>query len=69
MPYLGIFGLEFKKNITRFEISIFEFVYLQNFEKKQKCVNFGRKMSYLGIFGLDFENNTVIFESSTVESV
>ena len=29
MPYLGIFGLEFEKNIVTFEISVFEFVLLQ----------------------------------------
>ena len=30
MPYLGIFGLEFEKNIVIFEISVVEFVLLQS---------------------------------------
>ena len=30
----GIFGLEFENNITMFEISTLEFVWLQNFMKK-----------------------------------
>ena len=54
MPDLGIFGLEFENNIVIFEISTLQFVYLQNFTKKQKCLNLGRKMPYLGIFGLEF---------------
>ena len=29
MPYLGIFRLEFEKNIDIFEISVLEFVLLQ----------------------------------------
>ena len=41
MPYLGIFGLEFDDNILIFEISILEFVQLQNFVKKQKYLNLG----------------------------
>ena len=45
---------------------------MQNFSKKQKCLNLGPKMPYLGIyqqklsylsiFGLEFEKNVVIFE-------
>ena len=49
MPDLGIFGLEFENNIVIFEISTFEFVYLQNLAEKQKCLNLGTKM-LLGIF-------------------
>ena len=30
MPYLGIFGLEFEKNIVIYEISVLEFVLLQS---------------------------------------
>ena len=69
MPYLGIFdqkwliwvfsGTVFRKTIVIFEISTLKFVYLQNFPKKQKCLNLGPKMPDLGIFGLEFENNTV----------
>ena len=47
MPYLGILRLEF-------QISTLKFVYLQNFAKKQECLNFGPKVFYLGIFGLEF---------------
>ena len=38
MPYFGIFGLEFKNNIVRFEISILKFV--KN-ESLTHTVNFG----------------------------
>ena len=31
-----IFGLEFEKNVFIFEISVFEFVLLQNFSKQKK---------------------------------
>ena len=55
MLYLGIFKLDFKKAIVIFEISTLEFVYLQIFVKKQKCLNLGTKMPYLGIFGLAFK--------------
>ena len=30
MPYLGIFGLEFKKSIVIFEISVPEFILMQS---------------------------------------
>ena len=52
MPYLGVFGLEFENNIVMFEISTLEFVLLQNFDKKLKCLNLGPKMPYLGVCGL-----------------
>ena len=54
MSYLDIFGQEFEKTIVVFEISTFKFAYLQNFPKKQKCLNLGPKMPDLGIFGLEF---------------
>ena len=79
MPYLGIFdkecliwvflGKNFKKTIVRFEISTLKFVYLQNFTKKQKCLNLGPKTPDLGNFGLEFENNIAIFEIRTLKSV
>ena len=69
MPYLGIFGQEFKKTIVIFEISILKFVYLQNFTEKLKCLNVGPKMPDLCIFELEFENNIVIFEICTLEFV
>ena len=40
---------------------------MQNFVKKQKCLNLGPKMPDLGIFGLEFENNMVKFQISAVE--
>ena len=46
MPDLGILGLTFVNNIIIFEISALKFVRLQNFAKKQKCLNFGPKMPY-----------------------
>ena len=57
MPCLSIFGLEFSKTIVIFEISTLELVYLQNFVKKQKCLDLGPKMPYLGIFGQEFQKN------------
>ena len=69
MSYLGIFGLEFDKNIVIFEISTAEFAKLQNFRGKQKWLNLGSKMPYLGIFGMEFEKNIAIFEISTLKFV
>ena len=66
MPYLRICGLEFEKTIVVFGINTLKFVYLQNFTKKQKCLNLGAKMPDLGIFGSELENNLVIFEISTL---
>ena len=54
MSNLSIWGPEFENNIVIFEISTVEFVCLQNFAKKQKCLNLGSKMPYLGIFGREF---------------
>ena len=47
MPYLGIFALDFESNI---EISTLDSAYMQNFAKKQKCLNLGPKMYYLFFF-------------------
>ena len=70
MPYLRIFGLDLKKKtIVIFEIITLKFSYLQNFTKKEKCLNLGPKTPDLGIFGLEFENNIVIFEISTLKFV
>ena len=79
MPDLGIFGLELKKTIAIFETSIFKLMKLQNFVKKQKCLNLRPKMSYLGIFdqkclnwvflGKDFKKTIVRFEISTLKFV
>ena len=79
ISYLGIFdqkclnwvflGKDFKKTIVRFEISTLKFVYLQNFPKKQKCLNLGPKTPDLGNFGLKFENNIVMFEIGTLKFV
>ena len=54
MPYLGIFGLEFKKTIVIFLINTLKFAYLQTFAKKAKMPKFGPKVLYLGSFGLEF---------------
>ena len=55
----ALFGLLWaqiwKKAIVMFEISILEFVSMQNFQKK--CLNLGLKLPYLGIFELDFLKN------------
>ena len=74
MPNLGILGLVFENNIAIFEISNLEFALLQNFAKKQKCLNLGGKIPYLGIFdqkcliwvflGKNYKRTIVIFEIS-----
>ena len=79
MPYVGNFdqkyliwvflGENFKKTIAIFEISTLKFVYLQNFTKKQKCLNLVPKMPDLCNFGLEFGDNGVIFEISTLEFI
>ena len=38
-------------------------------QKKQKCLNLGRKVPVLGIFGLEIENNIGISEINIVEFV
>ena len=43
MPDFAIFRLEFEDNIVIFEISTLEFVSLQNFAEKRKCLNSGPK--------------------------
>ena len=48
------FWVRILKTIVIFEISTFKLVKLQNFVKKQKCLNLGQKLPYLGIFGLEF---------------
>ena len=79
MLHLGSFGLEFENNIVKFEISTLEFVYLQNFAKKQKYLNLGLKLLSLGIFnqkclicvflGHNFQIIVVIFEIRTLKFV
>ena len=74
MPNLGILGLVFENNSAIFEISNLEFALLQNFAKKQKCLNLGGKIPYLGIFdqkcliwvflGKNYKRTIVIFEIS-----
>ena len=65
----GYFWAKIKKKIVIFEISTLKFASLQNFLKKQKCLNLGPKMHDLGILRPEFENNIVIFEISTFELV
>ena len=58
-----------KETVVKFKISTLKFVYLQNFRKKQKCLNLVPKMPGFGIFLLEFEDNIVILEISTLEFV
>ena len=44
------FGHEFGNNLAIFEICNLKFFSLQDFMKKQKCLNFRFKMTYLRIF-------------------
>ena len=69
MPYLGIFELEFEKNMVVFKISILEFLLKQSLVQKNKSLNLGPKMPDLGILGLEFEKNIVIFKISVLEFV
>ena len=46
LPDLGILGLKFEGRIIIFEISTFEFVCLQNFVGKEKCLNLRPKMPF-----------------------
>ena len=79
MSFLGVFdqnchilvflGRNFKKAIVIFQIYILEYVSLENFTKKQKCLNLGQKVPVLGIFELEIENNIVIFEINIAEFV
>ena len=66
---LRILRFELEHIIVIFEISTLEFIQLQNFEKKQKCLNLGPKMPYLGNFWLELEKTVVIFEISTLKFV
>ena len=50
MPYLVVFGLEFKKTIFIFEINPLKFVYLQSFGKKTNMSKFGPKNASFGYF-------------------
>ena len=58
-----------KETVVKFKISTLKFVYLQNFRKKQKCLNLLPEMPGFGIFLLEFEDNIVIPEISTLEFV
>ena len=70
MSSLDIFGQELKKKpIAIFEINTLKFVNLQNFTKKQKCLNLVQKIPDLGVFGLEFRNDIVVFEISTLQFV
>ena len=50
MPYLGIFGLKFKRTIVIFETSTLKFVYLQNLGEKIKMPKFGTKSALFVYF-------------------
>ena len=65
MPYLRIFGLKFLKTIVIFEISTLKFVKLQNFPKKQKCLNLGPKMPYWVFLGYNFKKLLSYLKSAT----
>ena len=69
MPDLGIFGLELENNVVISEISTLEYVYLQNFTKKQKCLNLGKKFLIWIFLGQNFKNTIAIFEISTLKCV
>ena len=47
---ISVFGPEFQNTIVIFDISTLKFVELQNFTKKEKCLNCGPKMPSFGTF-------------------
>ena len=55
MPYLSTFGQKFKKTIVIFEISTFEFAFLENFAKKTKMPTFGPKCLIWVFLGSNFK--------------
>ena len=54
MPYLGNFGLEFKKCDCHIWNQHPQICLIAKFCGKTKCLNLGPKMPYLGILGLEF---------------
>ena len=66
---ISVFGPEFQNIIVIFDISTLKFVELQNFTKKEKCLNCGPKMPSFGTFKLEISKKNVIFEVSTVKLV
>ena len=68
MPYLGIFGLKLKKTIVIFEISTLQFVKLQNFAKKQKCLICDQKCFIWVVLDQNFKT-IVVFEISTLKFI
>ena len=61
MPYLGIFGLEFKKNYSHIWNQHPRISQAAKFRVKWKFLNLGPKVTYLGTFGLEIENTIAIF--------
>ena len=51
------------------EISTLKYVELQNFTKKQNCLELGPKTPDISVFGPEFSNTIVIFEISTLKFV
>ena len=68
LPYLKLFGLEFKKELfpdlksASSNLSDRKILW-----SKWKNINLGPKMPYLSLFGLEFEHNIVIFKIGIVE--
>ena len=54
MPYLGLLGVQVWKSIAIIEISILEFVQMQNFVQNRKPLFLVPKMPDLGVFMLQF---------------
>ena len=66
MPYLVVFGLEFKKTIFIFEINPLKFVYLQSFGKKTNMSKFGPKNASFGYFWPRIKKNASFGVTSTL---
>ena len=55
MPYMDIFGLQFRKTLVILEISTLELSKRKVLFKNKKVLNLGSKMPYLGVLSYNFE--------------
>ena len=63
-----IFRLKFEKTIVAFGIITLEFLKMQSFMQKQKCLDLGQKVPHLGLFLLEIEKAIVIFKINTLSA-
>ena len=61
---ISVFGPEFQNTIVIFDISTLKFVELQNFTKKEKCLNCGPKVPSFGTFKLEISKKMSYLKSA-----